>query len=380
MPSSQHCTQQGFRMNVLREVARPTERPSSAAAPVKLTVFQSWCPALDEAAANLPEDSDWPRELYTALAKNVPERAGRFVMWTERDVPVGVAAFVRRPQGIWEPVTHWILPGLVGLAVPSRIGELFAQLPFCTRVAWWRMVEPVPSGGHVRHAATQSTYGMSCSANFEAYWKQTGQLRAVKKARDRCRDFAVSYNEPGIGKWVLQQAGKHWLGGDRADSSHLANRALTAGYLEALGKLLTIALRDGQTLVAAEACIIHRQDLVLWTTFRDRSYDYHGLGNRLMELAYHRARDHGLAGIDIGGGFMEYKRRWAPQAGTKARLLISPLVHYAEYKLRRALSSAWNGVSRKLEKLLAAVLTISALFQRLQEDGLESLVLSFLAV
>jgi len=344
-----------------------------------VTVFRSWCPALDDAVASLPEDPDWPHELYILLAKNVPEGTGRFVMWTERDLPVGVAAFVQKSQGIWEPVTHWILPGLVGLAAPSRIGELFTQLPFCTRVAWWRMVEPVPSGGHVRHAATESTYGMSCSADFEAYWKETGQLRAVKKARDRCKNFTVSFNASGISTWVLQQSAKLWpAANSRGESTHLANRMLTARYLETLGKSLTIALLDSERLVAAEACIVHRQELILWTTFRNRDYDHHGLGNRLMELAYYWARDNGLKGIDIGGGFADYKHRWAPRASAKTRLLISPLIHYVGYRARRAMSSAWSKVTRNVEKLLAGVVAMGAIARGLQECGLESLVLTVL--
>lgn len=346
----------------------------------EVTVFRSWCSALDDAVKYLPEDADWPHELYMLLARNVPEGTGRFVMWTERDVPIGVAAFVQKPQGIWEPVTHWILPGLVGLAAPSRIGELFAQLPFCTRVAWWRMAEPAPSGGHVRLAASESTYGMSCSEDYEAYWKQTGQLRAVKKARDRCRNFTVSVNAPGASTWVLQQSGRHRLPNDRAESAHLANRMLTARYLETLGKSFTIAIQDGEKLVAAEACIVHRQELVLWNTFRHQDYDSHGLGNRLMDFAYHWARDNGLARIDIGGGFLDYKRRWAPRASAKTRLLISPFIHYVEYRARRAMSSAWSTVTRKFAKLLTAVFTKSVVFQELHANGFESLVLPVLMV
>jgi CelD/BcsL family acetyltransferase involved in cellulose biosynthesis len=178
---------------------------------------------------------------------------------------------------------------------------------------------------------------------------------------------------------VLQQSAKRWPPNDRAESPQLANRRLAAGYLETLGKFLTIALRDGERLVAAEACIVHRQELILWTTFRDRHYDYHGLGNRLMDLAYHWAKANGLAGIDIGGGFIGYKRRWAPEASAKTKMLISPFIDYLQYRVRRAMSSAWSTVAGKFEKLLAAIFAIGGILQKLQEDGFDSLALTFLA-
>jgi CelD/BcsL family acetyltransferase involved in cellulose biosynthesis len=133
---------------------------------------------------------------------------------------------------------------------------------------------------------------------------------------------------------------------------------LATTYLKTLGKSLTIALQDGEKFVAAELCIVHRRELVFWSTFRNRDYDYHGVGNRTMELAYHWARDNGLLGIDIGGSFVggvaSYKGRWAPQSGAKATLLISPFIQYAEDRVHRAMSSAWGAVTRIRGNLLGS--------------------------
>lgn len=322
---------------------------------VKSHIFGGWSQTLVDAANHLPEDTDWPHELYILLAENVPREARRLVMWTERDIPIGIAAFAQDTRGTWEPVTQWLVPGMLGMSAAPRIGSLIARLPFPADVAWWRMLEPVPAGGNIRMVAEEPTFGMSCSADFEAYWKQTDQFRAIRKARDRCKHLTVSVNPPGAREWVLQQSERHWRPrGHIAPSHQLRNRLLATRYMETLGKSVTIALQDGAQFVAAELCIVHRRELVMWNTFRDRRYDDCGLGNRGMELAYYWARNNNLVGVDIGGGFRHYKSRWAPKSGTKATLRISPLIRHAEDQARRVMSYAWSVVTCYLANLRGA--------------------------
>jgi hypothetical protein len=317
---------------------------------VELHQFRSWCQTLDDAVEHLPVDPDWPHELHILLAENVPQKKRRLVMWTEGDVPIGVAAFVQEPRGTWEPVTHWILPGTVGLVAAPRIGSLFGLLPFRTRIAWWRMIEPLPSGDEIRWAAEEPTYGIPCSDDFEAYWKQTDQLRAIKKARDRCKHLTLTVNAPGASEWVLQQSEKHWRPRGQAVSVHLANQMVATKYLETRGKSVTVALQDGEEFVGADLFIVHRNEAVFSTTFRNREYDQYGVGNRSMEEVFYWARNSGMGRLDLGGGF-SYKSRWAPMLGAKATLLIASKSQYAGYRAREKTSY----LMRRGEQILSKV-------------------------
>ena len=324
---------------------------------VELHSFNTWCRTLDEAVKFLPEDSDWPHELYILLVEQVPLRKKRIVMWTEGDTPIGVVAFVQNVVGNWEPVTQWIVPGLIGPVASTPLGDLLVRLPFRTHIAWWRMDDSIPQGGNVREVKETPTYGMSCSTDFEAFWKQTGLLRTVRKARNRCEKLTIAINAPGAIDWVIERSENHWRVVEGQPLSwQLPLKIMVAKYLEAQGKHITLTLQDGTKFVSGEAILVHRREMVAVHAFRDRDYDDMAVGTRSLELAFQWARDNGLVGVDIGGGYDHYKKRWAPMGGSKAKLLISPTIPYAKFCVCTAMSSVWNTVTPYFGKVRRGLL------------------------
>jgi hypothetical protein len=320
-------------------------------APVVHT-FRAWCRTLDEALAELPDDENWPNELYRLLIDAVAARRPRLVMWTENDVPVGLIALLRDPRGVWEPVTQWVLPAFVGPARPGRIRDLVTQLPFCSRIAWWRMQDPAPLGGYVRAKTESPTYILDLTSDLNAYWKQTGLgKRSLPRARQRCERMTLSVNAPGATEWVLKSADLHWRPAARKHPDRSSTTMVAAKYLAPLGKQQTFTLHDGDKCVAGDVAFVHRRELVATCAFRDRTYDHFGVGNRLMDLYSHWAKEQGYLAWDLGGGF-DYKARWAPARGVKATLLVSPAVPYCTYRLRRTLARARDANVSRVRRIL----------------------------
>jgi hypothetical protein len=58
--------------------------------------------------------------------------------------------------------------------------------------------------------------------------------------------------------------------------------------------------------------------------FRDKKYDWHCVGTRILDLAVQWAAEHGLARFEMGGWYT-YKAKWAPQSGEHWDSRVSPL-------------------------------------------------------
>ncbi len=275
---------------------------------------------LDQALEFIPENAEWPRDLYRLLIDIAKGDPLRIVLWTESDRPVGLVAF-RSSGVVWEPVTQWIVPGFVGAVEPGIVGQLLGGLPFRARVAWWRMPEPPPRGGNVRAQSAEPTYGLPPGADFEEYWRSSGLLKNVKRARKRCERLHFHVNEPGSSEWVIRGSEEHW---NSAGSTQLACRLEVARFLAAQGKYLSVTLKDGDRCIAGCTTIIHGRYVVANIMFRDRdpAYEKDGVGNYLMDVLFHQVRQL-ERGIDLGGSHA-YKHRWAPQMGEKANIDISP--------------------------------------------------------
>ncbi len=107
--------------------------------------FDRWHPALDEALQLLPEHDCCPHELYGLVVQNPGPARKRTALVTEDGVPVAVAGLRQIGRAQWEPVTQWLVPGIV---FPAQRGYLMPALQALRRdisVGWWRMNSPPPT-------------------------------------------------------------------------------------------------------------------------------------------------------------------------------------------------------------------------------------------
>lgn len=287
---------------------------------MKVTWFDGWHPALDEALLELPEKDNCPYELYRLLVQNPGFARKRTVLVTERGVPVAVAGLRQRGQYYsWEPVTQYIIPGVVFPVQPGYLIRVLEALGVDVWVAWWRMENPPPSSRWMRFMKSSAVYRVRCSDDFEHYWRQSGHWNTVQKCRKRCRDFTFAINTPGAAEWVIRNWGKTW----EIDPANVSDRLVAAKYLENQGRHYSFLLLDQDKPVVGHSFISHCNDFVWQITYRDPAYDWYGVGTRLMDLVFHWTAEVGFATLDLGGEH-DYKIRWAPQDGQKLEFNICP--------------------------------------------------------
>ncbi|NLO27798.1 MAG: GNAT family N-acetyltransferase [Actinobacteria bacterium] len=308
--------------------------------------FESWHPVLDEALETLPEADNCPHELYRLLAQNPTSAEKRTALVTTRGVPVAVACLRRMGSRLWEPVTQWLVPGIV---VPARPGYLMPALESLRSdvfVAWWRVEGPPPPSRMMRHLERTPVHRMRCSEDFEGYWREAKYFKTVQHKRNRCRDFALAVNSPGAARWVIENWDAKWHDPPGTVGSSIPDRILAVEYLEELGKHHTLQLFDGERPVAGTTNTVHGNDLVAGVSCRDPDYDWHGVGVRIIDLVFSFAAEQGFDTMDIGGGHA-YKKHWAPQEGARWQFNICPSSLYRakqvsklkERLLRRAVRS-----------------------------------------
>src|SRR5690606_30146584 len=123
----------------------------------------------------------------------------------------------------------------------------------------------------------------------------------------------------------------------------LSDRLLIAHYLESLGMHYTISMLDQGEFIGGATVIVHGRDLVAGVNYRRPDYDWHGVGDRLLDLVFSWAAESNYRTFDLGGG-QEYKTKWAPQEGERWTVNICPgriyhtkrLAHWLQSRLKRA--------------------------------------------
>lgn len=281
--------------------------------------FDTWEPVLDQALESLPT-GDYPHDLYRLLCEQRSDVTKQIALVVRDDSPVAVVGLRRRSRLRWEPVSTYLVPGIPFPVIEGRVFDVLGSLGCEVFAAWWRIPAP-PSHPKVRVVQTVPTYRMATSDDFEAYWREQHQLRSVLKSRRRCADLQMSVNASGSAEWVMESASRRWRAGGPPDS-WLADRVAVGAYLESKGLQYTLVLSDGDLPVGGETLIVHGDELVSVCTHRDFDYDRLGVGVRLLDWSFSFASERRFSWIDIGGGF-EYKRKWAPESGSRWDLEVS---------------------------------------------------------
>jgi hypothetical protein len=290
---------------------------------LRVTWFDGWHPALEEALQSLPEMETCPHELFRLLVQNPGPARKRAALVSEKGVPVAVVGLRQRGHYSWEPVTQWIVPGAIFPAQPGYLVRALEALGRDLWVAWWRMGGPPPFSPLIRSMESMPTHRMHSCQDFEQYWRETSHFKTVRRVRNRCRDLTLAINKPGAAAWTIRNWQSTWLDHPTSADPGLSDRILVAEYLERHGRHFTLSLLDGDRLAGSATLTVQHRDLVAGVLYREPEYDPYGIGNRLVDLSFCFAAEHGYETLDIGGGH-DYKKHWAPQEGERWWFNISP--------------------------------------------------------
>jgi hypothetical protein len=290
---------------------------------LKVSWFDEWHPALDEALQALPETDNCPHELYRLMVQNPGSARKRTALVTKQGVPVAVAGLRQTGARSWEPVTQWIIPGVVFPAQPGYLMPALEAIGVDIQVAWWRMEAPPPPSRWIRYRESAPVHRMRCSDDFERYWRETKHFKTVQHKRNRCRDFTLAINSPGSVEWVIENWEAKWRNNPAIMDPSLPDRVAAAKYLENQGLHYTLLLLDQDTPIGGATQTVHGNDLVAGVIYREPEYDWYGVGIRLIDLVFSFAAEKGFDWIDIGGGH-DYKNKWAPQEGARWQFNICP--------------------------------------------------------
>lgn len=332
-------------MFVTKEAEPPNSRSLYLRAHRRLSVkwFDRWHSALDEALQALPEHDCCPHELYAMVARNPASARKRTALVTERGMPVAVACLRQVSRDQWEPVTQWLVPGMVFPAQNGYLMPALQALRSDIRVAWWRMNEPPPVVRGMSTPIPTPVYRMSCSEDFELYWRKTKHFKTVQNKRNRCRDFSHAINTLGSARWVITNWHARWYEPSVDENGSLSDRILVAEYLETIGKHYTVMLFDGSKPIAGATNTVHGSDLVAGVIHRETEYDWFGVGDRVIDLVFSFAAERGFSILDIGGGH-SYKKHWAPQQGERWSFNICP----AEKRLAKWIYNHGSALRHKI--------------------------------
>ena len=309
---------------------------------LKVTCFDRWTPELDEVLQCLPETGTLPHELFRLLMKMPDSGKKQLFLVTDRGEPVALVG-LRNRWGGWEPVTQWIVPGVLFPVKDEYLARVLAALRFNIRVAWWRWKIPPPRACWIRNVVSTPTYGSRCAGDFEHYWRQSDFFKNIRLYRNRCRSFALKVNFPGSREWTIKNWEMRWRRQGMSEMPDLAERLAASEYLEKKGLYHTLSLLDGVEPVAGITFMIHQNTAVAHVNYRDPRYDRQGVMTRLMDLSFYWAREMGFEEIDLGGSF-DYKEKWAPANGEKWEFDVAP----AYLLIKATASQSWSNILRRV--------------------------------
>jgi hypothetical protein len=218
---------------------------------------------------------------------------------------------------------QWIIPGEPFPSKPGYSMPVLEALKKDLWVAWWRVESPPPPSRLVRYVETTPSYRMSFSTDFEEYWRENGHFKTVRRIRNRCAKLKLVVNAPGAAEWTIRNCEEKWREKGTKVDPFLLDKILAAEYMEARKRYYTFSLLDEETFVAGATVLVHRNDLVAGTLYRDPQYHKLGVGDRLIDISFSFAKENGFETFDIGGGH-PYKKQWAPEDGQRWWFNVSP--------------------------------------------------------
>jgi hypothetical protein len=300
--------------------------------------FHTWETVLDDALRALPEHPQWPNSLLRVLFEapgSVPKKVALLI---DRDgTPAALVGLRLRAPGMWEPLATYIVPGFLIVGHQDLTAAALTALSTNLRVAWWRMpaAPPSPSYRGIRSSKAVPTHILDLNVDPEIYWHASRFLDTCRKARRKSAALQFVVNPPDGLQWTLRNSDEKWRRDPAAAAIDLGDRLAADQFLQERGQHFTLALVDGEELVAAEACVVDRGELATVTCYLRPEYRAHMAGWAVLIHICDWARQSGFSGFDIGGGNFDYKVKFAPPRGEKTELLMCPAL---EYRVRQVMT------------------------------------------
>jgi len=313
---------------------------------LRLEYFDEWHSVLDEALKTLPETELCTNELFRLLMQNPSPAAKKMILVTENGEPVGLAGLRLRGDQ-WEPITQWILPGVLFPVKAGYIGRVLPSLGVNLQIGWWRWDSPPPQTKWTVDAVSTPRYGIRCSEDFEAYWRKVGHFKNIRKARNRCRDFTLEIDRRGLTEWTIRKWEERWRPKGAAENPDLNDRLLAARYLKDRGLYHILSLANQGEPIASATVIVHREDIVGQYVYSSPEFNWHNVMTRLMELVFFWSQDSGYQNVDIGG-VQDYKKRWAPQDGERWEFRVCPNYLLHMRRAKKIVQKIRDKVSKKI--------------------------------
>jgi len=283
--------------------------------------FDGWRPVLDNALHELPEMEGCPHELFRMIMQNPSSTRKRTALVMEGDGPVAVVGL--REQGRhWVPAMQGIIPECIA---PARDGFLFPALKALdVDVRISGSPTPPPTSTRARNVTAVPIFKEDCQADFEQYWRKSHYMETIRLARNRAKAFTFEVDRPGSAALIIAKWEEQWRDHPDQQTIIASDLVVAAEHPQQRDQWHSFLLLDGDVPAAGITGLVLGNDLVATVMFRDKRYDWHYVGTRILDLLTQWAAEHGFAKLDMGGWY-SYKAKWAPQDGEHWDFRICPL-------------------------------------------------------
>ncbi|MFN8558312.1 MAG: GNAT family N-acetyltransferase [Dehalococcoidia bacterium] len=281
--------------------------------------FEPWHSLLDDALQEVPEMETCPHELFRRLMLNPSHGTKRAALITDGGRPVAVAG-LRRERWHWEPVGNGASPRSVMPVQDGYLWPALAALGVDVRIS---ATQERPPTHLVRHLGSIPVYKMNCKADYEQYWRKSGNIKAIRPARSRTQQYKFIVDAPGSVAWVIERWADKWKQHPAGETSNARDKLLAAEFYFQNNQLHTYLLMDEDVPVAGNIFFVHRDELLWHTTYMAEEYKWQRVGTRCLELTFRWASEAGYHQVDLGGGH-RYKEDWAPQDGEEWSFNVCP--------------------------------------------------------
>ncbi len=285
---------------------------------IRVRWFEAWVPELEDALLQLPQPHPYSRETYRLLCEGPFERDHRIALVEDRGGPMAVVGIARAASLAWEVVTSEVLPGD---PFPMRAGSFEpAARALGVELAcslWDSAIDPDHVGADV---VVRKTSHRARAGEIRENWSKKHR-RTLKQAQTRCAGFRLEVNAPEGANWVPRKFYEKW------DMSQVgfAGYVRFCQHLLDRGELQVIRLFDDQKPIGGQVSVVMGGTMYMIEIHREDGYEWHGLGNRLIEITVESGIERGdVEWFDFDADHSYYKTKWAPEGGSVDYLCFRP--------------------------------------------------------
>lgn len=275
-----------------------------------------WNPGLHvvhESIERVVADPD-DREMHRILA-SVPGRVNVVVF--DADRPLGVVTLRRRPT-FWEPTMYQCLAGPPLAIEAGRVEDVLRAVGVEIRIEGY---EPGREQIEPDEQYAVDSYVTDLTGDYEAHWhrKWRANLRTTRK---RCAGFELRIDAPEDLRWAVTSWRDLYADDPRGEVVAATDRLALWPHLGG-SQIRTVALCDGDRVVACTVSSVRGLELSFQCTARDPEYDRQSVGSHILDRTFQWAKEEGYERFDLGAGY-GYKQRFAPVGGTLHGIAFQP--------------------------------------------------------